>query len=139
MFLDFNTPFILVDKEEVQLNYVGLPFCQKWEKNYPYLHVWPQKYRSAGMFVYRILGSRTLFLIFLDDITYISCQVFWVFLWYFENKVLWKLDLSFRKILLTLLWNKLFSWTEIRLIFIRFKYWNLPFISVFEGRVIQGF
>ena len=31
------------------------------EISYPYLHGWPQKYRSAGMWADRILGARTLF------------------------------------------------------------------------------
>ena len=33
------------------------------ETNYPYLHGWPQKYRSAGMMADRILGARTLFIL----------------------------------------------------------------------------
>ena len=39
----------------------GPPISFEMETIYPYLHGWPQKYMSAGMWADRILGSWTLF------------------------------------------------------------------------------
>jgi len=60
-FSDLNTSFILLDKKESSTVLCGPPNSLEMETNYPYLHGWPQKYMSAGMWPDRILGPRTLF------------------------------------------------------------------------------
>ena len=51
------------------------------ETDYPYLHGWPQKYRSAGMWANRILGARTLFVIDLleeEDLSFLAICETWL-------------------------------------------------------------
>ena len=40
------TPFILLDKEKVQLYYVGLPFRQKWKYT---IHIFMVDHRSTSL------------------------------------------------------------------------------------------
>ena len=48
----------------------GPPISLEMETNYPCLHGLLQKYRSAGMWADRILGSRTLFFSIIQIISY---------------------------------------------------------------------
>ena len=55
----------------------GPPISLEMETNYPYLHGWPQKYRSARMWADRILGARTLLYLRFKKIESIKKQLHW--------------------------------------------------------------
>jgi len=64
----------------------GPPILLEMEINYPYLHGWPQKYRSAGMWADLILGSRTLLItILVCDILFFSWQFNLSYFWLIQN------------------------------------------------------
>ena len=46
---NLDTPFIPLDKKKVHLYYGDLPFHWEMEISYPYLHGWPQKYKSTRL------------------------------------------------------------------------------------------
>ena len=47
------------------------------EINYPYLHGWPQKYKSARIWAYRIPGLRTLLIFNMNYINIESRDPYW--------------------------------------------------------------
>ena len=56
----FKYSFYSIGQGKSSPTLYGSPISLEMEINYPYLHDWPHKYRSAGMWADRILGARTL-------------------------------------------------------------------------------
>jgi len=58
---EFKCCFYSIGQEKSSAILCGPPISLETEINYPYLHGWPQKYKSARMWSYWIPRLRTLF------------------------------------------------------------------------------